>query len=254
MKIPLFEAAEETKVLITPEQQVANLIQNMDLGLKPLPKKCIFSAMNPKRIEKFLAGWKLTQEIKSGDNPGSYPYKIFTKGKEEFVLVYAGGMGPSAMSNTLEIIIAMGVEEVYLIGLGGGMQELGVGEIVIGTEAIRDEGVSYHYLDKSKPAKASKELVEAIKNKIPEAHLGKIWTTDCMYRETHSKFLKYSKEGALVVDMESASAYAIAEFRKIKLVSCLVISDKLNLKNWEPSFDSELIDKGIKNVLDKVLA
>lgn len=144
MVIPIFESIEDVNVLITPEQQVSNLLQNMKLSLKPLPKKCIFAAMNPKRIEKFLTDWKLKQEICSGYNPGAFPYKIFTNEKEDFVLVYAGGMGPSAMSNTLELIIAMGVEEIYLVGLGGGMQELEVGSIVIGVEAIRDEGVSYH--------------------------------------------------------------------------------------------------------------
>ena len=252
MEIPLFNLTKDEKVLITPVQQLENLTKNMNLKESKLPKKCIFSAMNPKRVEKFI-DLKLIKEISSGYNPGAYPYKIYVKDNEEFVVVYAGGIGPSAMANTLEIIIAMGVEEVYLIGLGGGMTELDVGEIVIGVEAIRDEGVSYHYIDKSKMALPSKKLLEKMKELIPMGNLGKIWTTDSMYRETHNKFLKHKELGALAVDMETASAYAIAEFRKIDFISCLVISDNVKLENWIPSFNSEKIDKSVEKIVKAIL-
>jgi len=253
MEIPLFQSPEEESVLITPTQQVQNLVKNMNLDLKKFPKICILAAMNPKRLETALANYNLKEEINSGLNPGAYPYKIYSNGKEDFVLAYAGGMGPSSMANTLELLIAMGVEKVYLIGLGGSLQEIDAGEIIIGNEAIRDEGVSYHYLEKSKKAKADEELVKQIKTKLPEAHVGKVWTTDCMYRETHTKFIEYQKDNVLVVDMESAAAYAIAEFRKIKVVSCFVISDILKIKDWEPKFNLELINKGVKKIVNAIL-
>lgn len=253
MEIPLFKSPEEESVLITPTQQIQNLVKNLNLDLKKFPKKCILAAMNPKRLEMALKDYNLKEEINSGLNPGAYPYKIYSNGEKDFVLAYAGGMGPSSMANTLELLIAMGIEEVYLIGLGGSLQKIDVGEIVIGDEAIRDEGVSYHYLEKSKKAKADKNLIKQIKAKLPEAHVGKVWTTDCMYRETHTKFLEYQKDNVLVVDLESAAAYAIAEFRKIKIVSCFVVSDILKIKDWRPSFNSELINKGVNKIIKAIL-
>lgn len=253
MEIPLFSSSEEKDVLITPQLQAQNLSKNMGLSMKHLPKRCILAAMNPKRVEKSITGWGLKQEITSGFNPGAFPYKIYSNGKAEFLLAYSGGMGPSSIANTLELLIALGVEEIYIVGMGGGLQELGVGEVIVATEAIRDEGVSYHYLDKSKKAKASGDLVKKAKGILPKAHFGKVWTTDCMYRETKTKFLKYKKDGALIVDMETASAYAVAEFRKVKVISFFIISDILKLNDWKPQFNSEAIDAGAKKIVSSIL-
>jgi purine-nucleoside phosphorylase len=253
-KIPLLRGYSETRVLVSPKQQIKNFIKNHKLKLKSLPSICIISAMNPKRVEKELSkSWNLKKEIKLSPNNYTYPIKIYKKNKKELLFTYGGGIGPSALCDKLELLIALGVMEVYIIGMCGGIQKnLKIGDVIVVTDAVRDEGVSYHYLKALKKAKADKRMLNLLKSKIKKAYFGKIWTTDAMYREPISKYRKYKKEGILGIDMETSSAYAVGLYRKIKVVSLLVVSDMITPKKWNPQFHSEIIEKNIHNIINSI--
>lgn len=78
------------------------------------------------------------------------------------------------------------------------------------TEAIRDEGTSYHYLPKDKPALLSTQLHQ----KLTENNLwfqAKSWTTDAPYRETNSAIKAMKDEKVTCVEMEASALYAFAE-------------------------------------------
>lgn len=55
-------------------------------------------------------------------------------------------VGASAASMILEEAIACGASKIFEVGLSGGLQEfLKPADIIVVTEAIRDEGTSHHY-------------------------------------------------------------------------------------------------------------
>ena len=55
-------------------------------------------------------------------------------------------IGAAAAVMTLEELIACGVKRVFEVGLAGGLQTfLQHGNVIVVTEAIRDEGASSHY-------------------------------------------------------------------------------------------------------------
>lgn len=86
------------------------------------------------------------------------------------------------------------------------------------TEAIRDEGTSYHYLSPDKPARIPERLYDRCQlisnqNKLPFFE-AKSWTTDAPYRETLSAIEDLKRRGIICVEMEAAALYAFAEARQ----------------------------------------
>lgn len=83
------------------------------------------------------------------------------------------------------------------------------------TEALRDEGTSYHYLPTEKPARLSSNLLDQLQkmdlNDEPLFIEGKSWTTDAPYRETASSIQDMKEKGVTCVEMEASALYAFAE-------------------------------------------
>ncbi|MEK6782397.1 MAG: nucleoside phosphorylase [Bacteroidota bacterium] len=91
------------------------------------------------------------------------------------------------------------------------------------TEAIRDEGTSYHYLPKevasSIPEKLYQKMSKHTGNEVCPWFDSKSWTTDAPYRETATAISAMETENVTCVEMEAAALYAFA-LAKNKNVIC----------------------------------
>ncbi|MCJ7703601.1 MAG: hypothetical protein MUO62_18625 [Anaerolineales bacterium] len=100
------------------------------------------------------------------------------------------------------------------------------------TRAVRDEGTSYHYLPPGREVQAHPQAVAAIETTLQSHQIpyitGKTWTTDAPYRETHQNVQRRREEGCLVVEMEAAAFFAVAQFRGVILGQILYGGDFLN--------------------------
>jgi uridine phosphorylase len=253
-KIPLFEGYDEKEVLVTPKQQIENFCKNHNLKLDNLPDSGILSAMSPLRVESQLlnCGWKISNEIRISPATQDFPVKILGKDGKKIFLAYGGGIGPSALCDKMEILIALGAKKFYIIGMCGGIADVNIGDIIVATKAIRDEGLSYHYLEKTIEVKASESLLGNLK-KMEGAKFGAVWTSDTMYREVISKYNKYKKHGVLGIDMETASAYAVCIYRNVEVVSLLIVSDICSPTEWNPQFHSDIIEHSICKIIQAIL-
>ena len=82
------------------------------------------------------------------------------------------------------------------------------------TEAIRDEGTSYHYITKNERALLSPKLMLKLKNNKDLWDESKSWTTDApyfFYRETQSAIKEMKIKKVTCVEMESSALYAFAK-------------------------------------------
>lgn len=89
--------------------------------------------------------------------------------------------------------------------------------------ALRDEGVSYHYLPPSDWSDAPSHLLERFQESHTSALtlvLGSTWTTDAPFRETEAAIAAARARGVLAVEMEAAGLYAFAR-AKNRNVICL---------------------------------
>ncbi len=168
---------------------------------------------------------------------------IYIKETEKGPIGLCGDFGFGGPSTTmiLELLIASGVERFFFIGSAGAIQpSLKVGDIILGQDAIRDDGVSYHYLDPKKEVESSSQQTSKWRSELErlgkECSLGTSWTTAAPFREMKTDVETYRNSDVLCVEMEAASIYAVAEFRGVDVSCGFVISDTLVDGTWKPQF------------------
>jgi uridine phosphorylase len=108
----------------------------------------------------------------------------------------------------LEELIALGVRRFVSIGLAGSLcADLGIGDVLVCSEAVRDEGVSHHYVPPGRIVRPSAELTGALRQSLDRAGIaftdGPTWTIDTPYRETVDEVRHYQDDGVLTVEMEA---------------------------------------------------
>lgn len=143
----------------------------------------------------------------------------------------------------LEKLIALGASRIIVCGWCGSLRpDLGVGELVLPTWAISEEGTSAHYpvpgRSESSP-RLRKDLKDFFADQGKGLREGPIWTTDALYRETREKVVRYGAEGILAVDMEYSALMQVAAFREVELAAVLMVSDLLWQESWQPAFQGK---------------
>jgi len=150
----------------------------------------------------------------------------------------------------LETLIAWGARKIIFLGWCGAVSEkIKIGDIILPTSAVIDEGTSAHYGQRyAGSSHASSTLVSMIRqvlnqNKI-DFQTGEIWTTDAVYRETRQLVERHQQDGTLAVEMELSALYSVAKFRGVALAGILVVSDELSSLDWRPGFKDERFVQG----------
>ncbi|MCL2869364.1 nucleoside phosphorylase [Candidatus Saccharibacteria bacterium] len=155
--------------------------------------------------------------------------KNFLVYKDTLLVAPANTAGGAAMSvQDFEILIASGVKKFVAFGTCGSLKlDLAQNIIIIPAAAIREEGVSYHYLPPGDEVTAPSLPIELFKKYGLETATGKVWTTDAVFRETADKVKMMQQKGCIAVDMELSAMLAVAQFRKVKFAQFLIIQDNV---------------------------
>ena len=103
------------------------------------------------------------------------------------VAVYLSGIGAPLAAGFLEEAIALGGRKFVVCG-GAGVLDKGIsqGHLILPTSALREEGLSYHYLPAAPEVAAGAAAVAALEKVLLSRKApflkGKTWTTDGLYR------------------------------------------------------------------------
>lgn len=154
------------------------------------------------------------------------------------VVVVEAAVGGAISAGILEALIGHGCEIFVAVGSSGGLTGAHPpGTVVVPEAAIRDEGVSYHYLAPAREVALDTDIQRTVSESIDDAGLqvvhGKVWTTDAIFRETAKRVRDRVAEGALAVDMECASLAAVARFRAVRLGHAVYVADTLHGETWD---------------------
>ena len=149
----------------------------------------------------------------------------------------------------LETLVAWGAREILYFGWCGSLSpHVRIGDIVLPTGAIIDEGTSPGY--DGKPlgtALPSEKLTASIRTALSTrdiaCHEGLIWSTDAIYRETREKVEYFQARNAMGVEMELSALFTVGKFRNVRVGAVLVVSDELATFTWQPGFK----DKRFRN-------
>ena len=121
---------------------------------------------------------------------------------------------------------------VGLTSAGRVSPDLPIPSLVVATQAIRDEGTSYHYVPPAKDIACRSRFTQPIEEQLSIAGFtvrsGAVWTTDSPYRETKSEISKWASEGVLAVEMQAASLFAFAEARKADVAVIARVSNAID--------------------------
>jgi purine-nucleoside phosphorylase len=140
-----------------------------------------------------------------------------------------------------ESLIAWGARQIVFIGWCGAVSKpVEIGDIVLPTSALIDEGTSRHYLPDIRESYPSALLAEQL-SEICTAdgrviHQGPVWTTDAPFRETRDKVLAGQRRGVLAVEMEASGLFSLGAFRRADVAAVLVVSDDLSDLSWRAGF------------------
>jgi len=151
------------------------------------------------------------------------------------------GIGAPTTAMVLELLHAAGTEAFLSVGWAGSLQpDHPQSAFVVADAAVRDEGVSHHYLPDAESVDATPNLVEALTDALEAAGdeyaAGPTWTTSAFFRETVPEVEAYRDAGVLTVEMEGAATFALAEARGFAAGALYLISDYVAPGDWTPAF------------------
>lgn len=174
-------------------------------------------------------------EFKSENGP--LPIYVHEAG-EQPITVMNPMVGAPIAAGVMEELIAHGCRKFIIVGGAGSLvHDLVAEHLVIPIAAVRDEGVSYHYLPPSREVTPDEAGVAAIEQVLIAHNLPyvktKTWTTDAFYRETARKREKRIAEGCSVVEMEAAAFFAVAKFRGVQAAQLLYAGDLVVPEGWD---------------------
>ena len=154
---------------------------------------------------------------------------------------------------TLEKLIVLGAKRIIVYGWCGSLNDtLQIGDVLLPTWAISDEGTSNHYPVTPRPeshAPTRQILGDRFAAQGLTALSGPIWTTDALYRESITQINQLNQQNILGVDMEFAALIAAAAFRKIELTAVMLVSDELWSGKWNPGFRTKGFKKKSRDIL-----
>jgi uridine phosphorylase len=154
-----------------------------------------------------------------------------------FGVLTKAGMGAPAIVHLVEMLYALGVQEVFVFGTAGAINpELKIGDLVLCKDACSDEGTSVHYLPGQDTFSSTSSASERMKKFFPQVREVRTWTTDAPFRETRSKVEHFTKQGCTIVEMEASALFALAQFRSFEVTALFAISDELKENSWKSGF------------------
>lgn len=163
-------------------------------------------------------------------------YKAMYKGVE--VALFMSYVGAAGCVAVIEEVFAMGADKLILFGTCGVLDaSIEDCSIIIPNKAVRDEGTSFHYAKPSDEIEVNKKYIDEFVDILKEFEcrytIGKVWTTDGIYRETRGKVNSRKQAGCLCVDMECSAVAALAEFREKEVFQFFYAADNLDNETWD---------------------
>ncbi len=180
------------------------------------------------------------------------------RGPGNLVICGRYGQGGPEIAFLVEMLYALGARRFVNIGIAGGLgSNMNIGDFVVCDRAIRDEGTSHHYLEPGQYAYPDPVLTARIAAGLDSAGItyrtGATWTIDAVFRETVAEARHYASEGALTVEMEAATLFAVAQVRGAEAASAFVISDVLLDAEWVPP-DRRSVEEPLRSLFNAARA
>lgn len=176
------------------------------------------------------------------------------------ILVTSHGVGSAGAAICFNELMNVGVQTIVRLGTAGGLQDSSnIGDLVIPTAAVREDGVTRLMIPATFPAISDFELTHRLIKECKTSKLaaitGVILTSDLFYPSLLPiNYELYQKAGVQAVEMECSTLFVTALIRKVRAASILVL-DGNPLKWSEGNYDpkSEKLAASIDRAAEVIL-
>jgi DeoD family purine-nucleoside phosphorylase len=174
-----------------------------------------------------LAQALLTEPKMFNHNRGLWGYTGEAADGRALTIQSTGMGGPSAAIVITELAV-LGATTLVRVGTCGGLDEsLSLGDLLIVTEALSEDGTS-RALGSGDRALADPELMDRLITAAgPATARGPVVTTDLFYDGAEGAERRWLAAGALAVEMEAATLFTLAARRGLRAGCVLIVSDIL---------------------------
>jgi uridine phosphorylase len=241
---PILEFDETRTAILNPDLL---LLPEFKPVLGGLPVGCVLCFYLPV-LQKMVRIKKLEQVGVLETMNGDLPIYIYESDGTQIVVMHPQ-VGAPMSAIVMESLIVQGCKKFVILGGGAALvRRAGETCVCILSSAVRDEGLSYHYLPPSREVHADSEGIEILKSLLKRRNipysLTKTWTTDGLFRETKQRRAIRVAEGCEVVEMEAAAFYAVADFRGVKAIQLLTTNELILPEGWKvDSWDTTMDTK-----------
>ena len=164
--------------------------------------------------------------------------------KGEALTVMAPAMGAPYAAMVLEKLIVLGARRVLVLGWCGSLSSaVRIGDLILPDLAIPGDGTSPHYCPEPGGIPPHPGLYELLAACLQDTevpwHVGPVWSTDAIYRETRGLVQSCQAQGILGIDLELAALFAVGRFRGIAVAGLMIVSDELFTFTWQPARGSQ---------------
>ena len=174
-----------------------------------------------------LAQLLLTDPKMFNHNRGLWGYTGIAADGDPLTIQSTGMGGPSAAIVIAELA-DLGAARLIRVGTCGALDpSLQLGELLIATQAIACDGTS-RALGANDRVRPDAELTAALQAAAGRgAASGTVASTDLFYDGPEDEQQRWIDAGALAVEMESATLFALARKRRVRAATLLIVSDLL---------------------------
>ena len=179
------------------------------------------------------------------------------------VTVASHGVGSAGAAVCFEELLRAGVRRIVRAGTAGGLQpDIGDGDLVVATGAVRDEGTSVRLVPAEYPALADPDLFVSLTTATGDAHRGIVLTSDLFYPLPilGSPLQRWSDAGCVAVEMELSVLLVLAGLRGVAAGGIFAIDGNplasADMKEYSPHRDlvRDASDAAVRAGLDALVS
>jgi uridine phosphorylase len=176
----------------------------------------------------------------------------------------SSGIGGPSMAIAVEELGELGVHTFLRVGTCGAVQpHIRMGDLVVGTGAVRSEGTPDGYVPREYPAIASHDVVRACVKAAEAAqvpyHMGVVRSVDALYSdllpdrmprpaELRAELQMWTRAGIVANDMESATLMVVSALRGWRSGVLLLCVDELDtgeIHHLDPAYMHRMLDVAV---------
>jgi len=183
---------------------------------------------DPKRAERIASFFDAAHKVADYRGYVTYSGRI----GETAISTCSTGIGCTSAAIVVEELTNIGARNLIRVGTTGALQpDIGIGDIVIATAAVRADGTTNTYVPVGYPAVADHQIVDALVEAAERLkrrfHLGIVVSSDAFYAENRNFVESYNKVNALSVEMEASVIFTLTNLKKLRGGAILTVDSNL---------------------------